>query len=262
MYILLTDETNQRPSQDARFFVYGGVFFPIDVLADIDNRIENLRKQLGFLQADQLKFDTWSRPKQVEFAAWTQAKSTILDISRELGVKFVVNVIHHSIIKNQDIEQQSFWAADYVIGRFHQFLINSANETGIVLIDNLPTNNQYKYLRDKFSIGLRLPKGRTLRLPQIKMYGTTCISASHANSIMDIVLGSFRYCINNPKNQDAARCMMGKVMDLLWHRRVGNHIVAEEMGLIIRPKPVDVWALYKPDYTNLISQINSLIKEY
>jgi hypothetical protein len=29
-YLLFTDETNQRPAADAKFFIYGGVFFPTD----------------------------------------------------------------------------------------------------------------------------------------------------------------------------------------------------------------------------------------
>jgi len=38
-YLLLTDETNQQPSEHARFFIYGGVFFPAAAVPDLRIRV-------------------------------------------------------------------------------------------------------------------------------------------------------------------------------------------------------------------------------
>ncbi len=59
-------------------------------------------------------------------------------------------------------------------------------------------------------------------LDRIKLLTSTCTNASHASSAMDVTLGAFRYCINQPKNLPAARAMMAKVVRLIWHERRGG----------------------------------------
>jgi len=263
MYLLLADETNQQPSRNAKFYVYGGVFFPIDSLVELHVQIDKIRCVAGYGPADKFKFDTRSRPSHVSFEASTAAKRKTLDICKSLKCKFIVQVILHDIIKNQGIEQQSYWAADYVFGRFNTFLKVEAKDFGICVIDNLPTKNQYKYLSKKFATGLTLHTGTTVSLSNIKLFGTSCIGASHACSAMDIVLGSFRYCINNPENEDAAKNMMGKVMDLLWHTRENQKIKVLEKGLIVRPKITQIRSLeHKQKYQELFDHINYLIEDY
>lgn len=104
MYLLFADETNQQPSPDAQFFVYGALFFHIGLLADLDAQIEKIRTEAGYGPEDEFKFDTRSRPDQVSIKACTEAKSKVLDLCKSLGCKFIVHVILHDIIKNQDIE--------------------------------------------------------------------------------------------------------------------------------------------------------------
>lgn len=261
MYLLVADETNQRPSKNAQFFVYGALFLPIASLIGLDEGIEEIRRKAGYRLEDQFKFNTRARPDNVSIEACTAAKSTVLNLCCAVNCKFIVHVILHEIIKNQDIEQQSYWAADYVFGRFNTFLREEANDYGVCIIDNLPTKNQYKYLTEKFTIGLTLHTGTTIRLSRIKMFGTSCLGASHINSAMDIVLGSFRYCINNPRNEDAARNMMGRVVDLLWHHREGDTIHFLNKGLSIRPNMNKIKVQeHKEKYEALFRHINESIK--
>mgnify|MGYP001603206557 CR=1 FL=1 len=77
---------------------------------------------------------------------------------------------------------------------------------------------------------------------------------------MDIVLGAFRFCINNPKNTTAAAEMMPAVTRLIWHERAGESIYAFERGLLFRPKVVKIPA-YKSEYDALLARINALLKE-
>ena len=99
-----------------------------------------------------------------------------------------------------------------------------------------------------------------VKLDKILLFSSTCINASHACSAMDIVLGSFRYCINNPLNLEAARTMMKNITKLIWCHRSGEDIYAIEKGLIFRPKDIKV-AKYKAEYDNLLDHINMLIEE-
>jgi len=166
----------------------------------------------------------------------------------------------HSIIRNQDLDQQVEWAADYVIGRFNKFLQdNSAN--GLCIVDNLPVKHQFQYLSNKFAKGLQLPsENRIVRLDRIRIFASSCSNASNISSAMDIVLGSFRYCINNPKNPEAARTMIGKVVDLMWGEKRDDNYLVIGKGLIIRPEIKQIKNLQmKKGYENLIEQINSLL---
>ena len=87
-------------------------------------------------------------------------------------------------------------------------------------------------------------------------------NASHANSVMDIVLGSFRYCINNPKNKDAARHMMGRVVDILWHSKEGDKYHMLDKGLIVRPEMPNIKSpTIKAEYNELFRHINELLNE-
>ncbi|MBU1339339.1 MAG: hypothetical protein KKD56_09745, partial [Acidobacteria bacterium] len=110
--------------------------------------------------------------------------------------------------------------------------------------------------------GLHLRDGTDKALSRIKLFAASCVGASHANSAMDIVLGSFRYCINNPRNIDAAKDMMGAVMTLMWHDQDGEKLCVVDRGLILRPRIQDIQAeKYKDEYTGLFDQINVLIKD-
>lgn len=52
---------------------------------------------------------------------------------------------------------------------------------------------------------------------------------------MDIVLGTFRCCVNNPSNVNAARVMMSSVLKLMWHEKIGDAHNVLEHGLIVKP---------------------------
>lgn len=54
LYILLTDETNRCPSEDARFFIYGGLIFPVEHLATLHSKIEYIRLKAGYRAGDSL----------------------------------------------------------------------------------------------------------------------------------------------------------------------------------------------------------------
>jgi len=214
MHILLTDETNRTPGKDAKFFIYGGLLFSLDKLDELDIEIERIRTSAGYRAGDEFKFDTRSRPSHVSSDKSTIAKRQVIDLCLRVGCKFIAHVILHEIIKNQDQEQQVQLAADHVISRYNQYLMES-NSTGICIVDNLPGKYQFKYLSDKYSFGSAIFSEQIMRLDRIKLFAASCSNASNVSSAMDIVLGCFRYCINNPRNPKAAIIMMKNVMNLI-----------------------------------------------
>lgn len=258
MYILLTDETNQQPSKSAKFFIYGGIFFPIDCLPELDKEIAAIRRNARYNPEDELKFDTNSRPSHVTREAATQAKSEVIALCKSIGCKFIVFVILHNIIANQDTTEHALGAANYVIGRFNLFL-QDVDDFGICLVDNLPQHKEFPYFKEKFTRGLVIDN-KTVELDRIKLYGSTCLGASHASSAVDIVLGSFRYCLNDPKNTDAAQQMIRDIISLMWYSKQGENVNIIDRGLILRPPLEKIRKLdYKQEYLNLIDHLKQLL---
>jgi len=261
MRILLTDETNRQPSADAEFFVYGGLVLTTEALSILHARIEDIRRAAGFRPGDELKFDTRARPEHVAIEKCTEAKQQVIESAKQCGCVFIVHVILHSIIACQDADQQVQWAADYVIGRFNQYL-EEVRDDGICIVDNLPNRAEFRYLSDKFAHGLKLDTGTHIALDRVKLYASTCIGASHASSAMDIVLGAFRYCINNPRNPHAARQMLGAVASMMWGRRDGGTLHVRGRGLILRPEIKDIrHDAYRDKYNALIAHLKTLTSQ-
>jgi len=258
MYIMFADETNMQPSEDARFFIYGGLIIDSSRLDDLHDGVERIREAYGYLPPDELKFSTRERPEQVTIENAKRAKQDVIDLCAQLDCTFLAYVILHEIIKNQLQDTIIKFAVNSILGRFEKFL-REHEDTGIVLVDNLPVRSQWSYLSQKFSEGIETSSGMR-RLDHIRLLGATCVGASHACSAMDIVLGSFRYCSNNPQNRDAAQEMIRNVNRLLWHK-VGDGVLhVKEYGLIQRPIRENIRISdYRQEYRNFINELNDLI---
>ena len=98
MYCLLTDETNAEASAKAKFFIYGGLFFPLDKLPDLDRHVETIRAKAGYKLGDSFKFDTNFRPKHVSIEASTEAKKEVVQLCLDLGCRFIALVILYRIL--------------------------------------------------------------------------------------------------------------------------------------------------------------------
>jgi len=260
MYLLVTDETNRTASENIKFLVYGGLAIPLERMTELDQAIRDIRLNAGYQATDELKFDTRARPENVTIQAATEAKNNVVEKCKEIGCKFIAHVIHHSIIQNQNEGEQIHKAADYVIGRFHM-LLNSLDSDGICLMDNLPDRSELSYMKGKFQNGLTLRSNETISLNRIKIFGSTCVGASHANSAVDIVLGSFRYCINQPRNVQAAQQMLENVVSLMWSgRSADNTISIGDRGLIVRPRLEYIRSRrFREEYDELLLRLNEIL---
>jgi hypothetical protein len=261
MHILFTDETNMPQDPGANFFVYGGLFFPVERLVPLHDGIERIRRDMGYQPRDELKFQTNARPAHVSVEQAREAKARVVELCIQLECQFIVYIVLHAIARTRTQDQLVSWGANHVIGKFNYFLW-LAGDHGIVAVDRLPIRADYRYLSDRFSVGLDFPEGKIVALDRIKLFTATCVNASHASSAMDIVLGCFRYCINQPKNVEVARQMMVSVTKLIWAKREGDNIIPWELGVVFRPVYSEIKvASYRLEYDRLVEHINSLLAE-
>lgn len=259
MYLLLTDETNLKAGENVEFFSYGGVIVPASKLPELHTRISEIREANDYLPGDRLKFDTNARPKHVSIGAATKAKREVIAACIACECKFIAYVILHQIARNTPLEKTIQWGADHVIGKFN-FFLQCQDAYGIVAMDRLPDGVEFDYLSNKFTGGLLMQDGEKINLDRITLFSSTCINASHLTSAMDIILGSWRYCINNPFNSAAAKSMMADITKLIWCVRDGKDLYAFEKGLIFRPKQV-MRKDYSEKYDLLLKNINELIDD-
>jgi len=255
---MFTDETNKEPTKDVKFFIYGGLLFPKDQLFKLHEEIEQIRNTAGFSSTDEFKFNTHSKPTRVSNENFKKAKDAVLELCSDLGCKFIVHVILHKIIENQNQDRQIEWAADYVIGRYNEYL-NGIQDIGLCVVDNLPNKSQWRYLAYKFTKGLKIIGQKDVPLGQIKLFAASCINASHAISAVDIVLGSFRYAINNSSNDQAAQHLIKRVFPLIWYEKINGQVEVIGKGLILRPEISKVSNKYKPEYDILVNHIRKML---
>jgi len=256
-YFLFTDETNKEPSPKSKFFIYGGVFIPSDALAPLHNLVEEIRRQRGFQAGDTFKFAPYTRPPHVSVQNFREAKREVLEGCVKLGVTFAACLVLHEIAKGRKPEELIGWGANTVFAAFNEFLRMKAS-TGVVITDRLPFEQDFAYLRDKFQTGLTFPNGSTRRLDQILLFAASCEGASHAMSTIDIVLGAFRYCVNEHEKTVAPKKIMASVARMLWAKEWNGKLYFREYGLRFRPKTVKV-ADYEAEYERLIEHLRGLL---
>lgn len=224
---------------------------------ELHTRISEIRLKTGYHPEDTLKFETRSRPKQVGDQEFKIAKEETLLACKNHGCLFIVFLIHHQIARNQLQADKVKWSCNHVIGRFNRFLTEES-DYGICLVDRLPIEGDYRFLSEKFSKGLDQEDGNYVPLERILLFGSTCIDSSHLASAVDIVLGSFRYCVNHPERYVSPEIFFN-VAPLLWGKEEDGVRYVRERGLILRPMEVRA-PQYQEDYDSLIEQLSYLSK--
>lgn len=258
MHLLLTDETNRTKKGDKKFFVYGGLIVPLNEMGNLNLEIEKIRKKAGYKNTDTLKFDTNARPDNISVEEATEVKKQVVQECIKKDCRFIVHIIHHKLLKNQNPDIFTIQAADYVIGRFNIFL-REKKSSGICIMDRLSKDAQFPYMKAKFTRGLVFHNSKDVPLDRIHLFASSVLEASHLNSAADIILGSFRYCINNPKNSESAGEMMKNVMELIWKGENDDIRRADDHGFIVRPQWDKIGRYLKNDYTELVDHINGLL---
>lgn len=248
MYLLYCDETNIDPAQ-ADFFVYGGISIPGRRALELSNAIEAIRTAAEIDSAFQVKFNPG--PDHLSHPEFTKLKQDIIEAAVEHQCRLFVSMILHNIATSPDDARRN--EINRIVYHFNCYL-HRPNSHGLVLIDRFTDRQIDAHLREKFSIGLtgdKLPFAQQLRLDRIVGYHYSAIGQSHFSSLIDIVIGSFRFAVNalkSGKGLPTARKLL-RLLAPLFYRDPHSQEV-HEISMFFSPKRIKV-DKYRKQYESL-----------
>jgi hypothetical protein len=227
MYLLYCDETNLEPRR-GDFFVYGGISIPDDAALPLSIEIDRIRNELNVPTNYILKFNPG--PADFSHAQFITLKQRVIEAAINHGVKLFTSLILHDIATSPA-----------------QARINEINRVCL---------NFNTYLTRMGSHGLDTPERR---LAQIVGFHYAAIGQSHYTSIVDIVLGSFRFCINGHTRNDAAVIASAQrmlpILSPLFYRVEGMQRVSE-LGIFFSPVNITT-ARYNDIYEELKNYLHN-----
>ena len=174
-------------------------------------------------------------------------------MARNHDAVFCGYAISHAIAKGETHDNLLLFGANTILGKYNEFLFGK-DDVGIVLVDRMQVGNPYQYLKDKFQVGLELPSG-TSKLARVIGFASTCDGASHLASLADILVGSFRHCVNEPEKDIANSAIFPTLIRVMWHREAEDGTKdLLEYGLTLRPEKIN-FDLHKKDYDDLTKRL-------
>ncbi|MEU3443988.1 hypothetical protein ABZ755_26915 [Streptomyces griseoincarnatus] len=260
MYWLFADETNTQPSQGT-FFIYGGLIASADQIVQVHESISRIRREFGFKDSDQFKFQTASRPDGMSIEDWSAAKKAALEAAQLIGVEMLAYVVHHGIAKSGN-EVTMEYALNTLVAHFNFRYLAEKDSFGALCIDRLDEAFGYRYMRERFQTPLSV-QGRKAPLERVIHYSMTCDGASHMSSVVDLAIGGFRYCVNSAMGagkEEVARDILKPIAKMMWSKERDGKNYIGEYGLVKRPVMVMVDS-YREDYEELTRVLTSLSNE-
>ena len=195
MSLMFGDEVDADQGRGQKFFVYGAAFINSSIAEYLHEGIQRLRERFGYGPRDSLKFS--GCPRGITTDQHREIKKEVVKLARNNDVMFCGYAISHAIAKGETRDNLVLFGANTILGKYNEFLAEK-NDVGFVLVDRMQVGNPYPYLKDKFQVGLELQNGGTRKLEKVVGFASTCDGASHLASLADILVGSFRHCINEP----------------------------------------------------------------
>lgn len=253
MKLLYCDETNLEP-RDGDFFVYGGLSIPETKALELSARIDDIRQKADIPSSFRLKFNPG--PEGMSHHDFVLVKQSVISAAIETGCEMYVSIILHNIATNVTEARRN--EINRVCLNFNSSL-NRDTDVGLVLIDRFEDRKIDGHLREKFSIGLTgMPYSETFRLNRIIGFHYSAIGQSNFPSIVDIVIGSLRYCINehtrhgeNPS--ESGKTILGILSPLFPRNRSGR---ISDTYLFFSPKVIKALK-YKEEYESLCEYFTS-----
>jgi hypothetical protein len=206
----------------------------------LSEAIDALRVEYKYGTDDFLKFNTRERPKHITPEAHRDIKKRVMDASASCGVKFIASVILHKIATSPDDARLK--EINRVCYHYNCYL-HRVVDNGIVLLDNFQDNRLSRFMREKLSVGIvGMPFSPTMRLDKVLGLHLASIGSSNFCSVVDIVLGAMRFCINarlHPEQHDTAKQLFEQLGQLAIRDSSGR---VEEICFFFSPKTVKVKA--------------------
>ena len=236
MYLLYADEANTDPSS-SDFFAYVGVAIHHSQVGELSAEIDRIRSEYGYQATDLLKFNTRERPQWVTPDAHRDAKKAVLEAAANSQVTAFVSMILHNVASSMEEARRK--EINRICYHFDCFL-QRRDDHGLVLIDTFTDEQLRAILQEKFHVGLRgLPFSDPYRLNRILGIHLACIGSSNFCSLVDIVVGSFRYILNERRNQQREQVVSILLNQLnpLFIRQPEDGTI-DEISMFFSPKTV------------------------
>lgn len=254
MYLLYCDETNLE-ERAGDFFAYGGLSIPGDSARELSQTIDGIRRQLKVGREYKLKFNPG--PDDLTHEAFIQLKQQVIEAAIRYGAQFFVSLILHDIAR--DTQEARRNEINRICLNFANYL-NRKNQPGLVLIDRFSDKQIDAHLIEKFSVGLKgLPYGE-LRLKNIVGFHYSALGQSHFSSLVDVILGSFRFVVNAFTRADDGGMARAKtlvpILAPLFFREKGRQS-ASEISLCFSPKTINM-DKYHARYVGLQAYLEKL----
>src|SRR5262245_26692274 len=228
--------------------------FPQESIRPLTDGIEAARLAANFKATDSLKFADKTRPANTSKGTFRELKRRVTDLAAKHGVVFCAYAILHELAGNQPHKDLVEYGANTLLGKFNEFLGTDKDTFGLALFDRIPVDHPYRYLKEKFQVGLTFPDGKTQRLKRIVGLASTTDGASHLASVADILVGSFRYCVNEEDKDVAGQAMFPKLIELMWKRERGAELYVRGVGLVLRPQVVNE-ERFRKEYDALLARL-------
>lgn len=251
---LISDETNQSPSEDVRFYIHAGIIATQPAISTLSQDVAFLRARYGYRPGDELKFNARSRPNHISIDAFRDLKNDVLVATREQNVRLMACLVLHDIARNQPSGTLSGWTINTLLKGFHD-LLRREGARGVAMFDHLPRPLGQAFLREKFEKGIVYKDGRTESLELIDVFSESCIGAAHIMSVVDIVVGALRYWVNQRNNNPAAEALGRLVGPLLASREVNGVRQVRGHGLLTSPRTVR-HSPYALAYDEIVSRLS------
>lgn len=259
MFLMFGDEADREQAAGKKFFVYGAIFVPMKNVPALHDAIENARMAAGLTGTDSLKFASSTRPKEtMTIEGHRELKKKIMELARAVGdVRFCAQLTLHELARNQKHDDLVLWGANTVLGKFNIFLTRE-NSHGYAVLDKIPVEHPYRYLKEKFQLGLTFPDKGPVRLNRILGFCHAVDGSSHMCSVADILLGAFRYCVNEPENEEVGKAMFPVLLSMMWKREHEGKQYVRECGLVFRPRVVKE-PKHQSEYDSLVGRLQGYL---
>lgn len=254
MRILVADETNNEPSENILFFLYGGIVFDSAAVSGIGSAIQTIRNEFQISPSEQIKFNHRSCPKHLTKEQHSEIKNRILDLAIKHNCRLIVNCVLHDIAKNKSSSELMEMASSCVFKKFDEYC-EEERSPGLVLAHRWPHRSGYNFLESILNDGINYESGRKATLKNIHGFAQVSDNSTPLMSIADIALGSFRYCINDRNKTKVNEILMPKLSKLMWYRMEEGERYTRGKGLNFSPRHIR-HAPYREQYVQLAMHIN------
>jgi hypothetical protein len=236
MYLLYCDESNLE-ERSGDFLIYGGLMIDADRMQSLSSTIDRIRSEDPRVSRDyRLKFNPG--PENFSHDQFIELKRKVINAAIEHDAKLLTYVILHDISSSPDEARRN--GINAICYHFH-CLLNRMGQTGLVLIDRFNDEGNLidGHLSEKFMMGVRLPYTPEMRLSNIVGFHYSSVGQGHVPSIIDILLGSFRFALNaHSRNTETHLATSAQILEIMRPLFIFDNEVISELSFIFSPKVI------------------------